>query len=192
MYYNSYEEYLRDVLGYSNPHKNSLYATYPVYQTRDIQRQNEELESMYPEIYHVVQPLVSQSCTRVSYPFTQKQLEEMTDVIYLEVAQMENEKRSGAEVKNEVTNHAKNKDMKPEEKRNRPNRNPLRDLIQILILRELLGNQRPPCRPGAPCRPPFPIGPGPGRPPEPPRPPFPRDYRWHSIPENSYYGGAFY
>ena len=45
-----------------------------------------------------------------------------------------------------------------EEKRNRPNNYTLRDLIKILILRELLRNRRPGMRPNN--RPPYPPRPG--------------------------------
>lgn len=169
MYYNSYEEYMRDVLGYTkNRENNNTYYEYDDYFSN---RNNSELENMYPDIYRIVYPMVCKITSNTRMPLTSEELERMVDEIYENIEREENESRKGAEVKIEVRNNVKNKNQETtkegEEKRNRPNNYTLRDLIKILILRELLRNRRPGMRPNN--RPPYPPRPGMGRPPFPMR-----------------------
>lgn len=145
MYYNSYEEYMRDVLGYTKNRENN--NTY--YENDDFfsNRNNSELENMYPDIYRIVYPMVCKITSNARMPLTDKELERMVDEIYENIERDENEVRKGAEVKIEVRNNNKSKSQElnkdVESKRNRQNNYILRDLIKILILRELLKNRRP-------------------------------------------------
>ena len=171
MYYNSYEEYMRDVLGYTRNRENSNNTYYDNYYSN---RNNSELENMYPEIYKILYPMVCKITSNTRMPLTAEQLEKMVDEIYECIEKDENETRKGTEVKIEVRNNSKTKTQEiakeTEEKRSRPNNYTLRDLIKILILRELLGNRRPGMRPNMPNnRPPYPPRPGMGRPPFPMR-----------------------
>lgn len=89
--------------------------------------------------------------------------------------------RNSRKIENSIS--TKNRENAPNEKTKeerliRRTNQGLRDLIKILILKQLLGENRPPVRPP---RPPYPGGPGMNPPPRPPypggRPPIrPRDY----------------
>lgn len=109
----------------------------------NIAENNIELENSYPEIYRTIYPIVSKKCDSISETKISKiDIEKFTDEIYAEASKNNNEKRqinSG-----------------------------LRDLIQILLIRELLNRRRPPVSPHPPMRPPFRPGPG--------RPPFNREF----------------
>ena len=177
---------------------------------------NSELEACYPEIYKVVYPMVSTACKNNTRPITKELVDNMTNEIYFAIEGNDNvtinlqtgdtnmpvQNRNSSTINN--TNSANNvntsetrKDEatptssgenRGENRQFRPIRNrTLRDLIRILIIRELLGRpgfpgNRPPMRPPfpgrpprPPMRPPFPGGPG-GRPPMMPRSDFDNYY----------------
>lgn len=167
MYYQSYEDYMRDVLGY--PRQNPI-PTYN-YNMPQGRSGNTEIERLYPEIYKTVYPMVCKACTQYNGEITEEFVERLTNEVY---NNLETEQGVRSEQTKTTTKQTtlKNETRKEEETRQRRPNNTLRDLIRILIIRELLGM---PNRPGRP-RPPFPGGPGPApRPPIGPRPPFPRD-----------------
>ena len=188
MYNQSYEDYLRSVLGENNQgeiynnYYNNMY-TYPetMYYRNygNMMMNTENLENEYPEIYKIVYPMVQKVCERnMARQMSSKLIDDMTNEIYENVEPNMTEVNLNIQVREgEKSINSKSSDKK-EVRETRQRRNPLlNDLIRILILREL-GIGRPPFRP----RPPFPGGPGmpggPGRPPMMPgaRPPFPRDY----------------
>lgn len=148
----------------------------------------EKLENCYPEIYKLVYPMVLKKCQNSRATITADDIDNMTDEIYYAL-----ENKEGIELNINLTNSVSNsRDMnlqnlnekrdkvnnkadvkikeiteKKEKRETRQINKGLRDLIKILLLRELLN------RPGQ--RPPMP-GPGPYppvRPPLPPRPPMP-------------------
>lgn len=178
MYNQSYEDYMRSVLGYQgnygdNTYQANMYNTYDVMQESNY-RNEQEVENMYPEIYRIVYPMVCKACDNVSGPITEEVVETMTNNIFMSVETQESVK---VNVKVENRNgDVKNPNARQEKElqETRQNNFLLRDLIRILLLRELLRrNQggRPPMRP--------PFGGGPGMPgPRPPmRPPIrPRDF----------------
>lgn len=158
----------------------------------------EKLENCYPEIYKLVYPMVLKKCQNSRATITADDIDNMTDEIYYAL-----ENKEGIELNINLTNNVSNsKDMnlqnlnekrdksnnkteikikeKTEKRETRQINKGLRDLIKILLLRELLNRpgQRPPMPgpgPYPPVRPPMP-GPGPRppvRPPLPPRPPMP-------------------
>lgn len=196
MYENqSYDEYIRNVLGYPSQYETNNNFNYEKigYNTnRDI-----ELENMYPEIYKIVYPMVRKVCTSTNAIPTNENINSMVDEIYLNIEsdnifnvninlqnELEGNRSNGIEKeqkiknKNTVINNKIKETVNTKIEENREevsnrqfsNRN-LRDLIKILIIRELLQNQRP--GPSYPGRPPFPPPPPmpPNRPPM--RPPFP-------------------
>jgi len=177
MYYQSYEDYMRDVLGYT--------PTYNYNMQQSRRDTNTELERLYPEIYRTVYPMVRKVCTQYNGEITEDFVERLTNEVYtnLEVEQDVRSETSKVSVK--ATTTSKTEVRKEEETRQRRPNNTLRDLIRILIIREILGG-----RPNRPGRPPFPGGPGgpgmpggPGPRPPMPRPPYPRgyedyDYMW--------------
>ena len=75
MYYNDYEDYMRNVLGYNNIRDN----TYSYY-NRDTSNSN--IEQMYPEIYKIINPMVCRACDNNTQPISEYMIEQMTDDIY--------------------------------------------------------------------------------------------------------------
>ena len=180
MYNETYDDYIRSILGY--PVRNQFdqfnqgqqeyqgYQEYrnPTFNTNiNISGNNVELENSYPEIYKIVYPMITKKCENVRESnITKDDIENMTDEIYYAL-----------ESKNETqVNIKKRPEVKVSETtgEKRQLNGGLRDLIQILLIRELLNRRRPPMPnpPGPGPRPPMrpPFGPGPGR------PPFNRDF----------------
>lgn len=87
MYYNDYEDYMRNVLGYSNMNDNTYgcncgYNT-NYYQDRNNSASNiERMEQMYPEVYKIINPMVCRMCDSNTQPVTEYLVEQMTDDIY--------------------------------------------------------------------------------------------------------------
>ena len=182
MYDGTYDNYIRSVLGYQqNEIYDYGYNNYRVQQNENIVRQNTKLEQCYPEIYKIVYPMVSKRCQNVRGELTNEEIENMTDEIYLAFegkndVQLNINLTNNVRTTQENTNIANKKaEVKVSENTNekretRQINRGLRDLIKILLIRELLNRPghfpiRPPVRP--PMRPPF----GPGG-----RPPFPREF----------------
>lgn len=185
MYNQSYEEYMRSMLGY--PTQN--YDTYAIndnYQNQ-MPNNNEELEDCYPEIYKIVYPMVCKACENNTQPITKQLIDSMTNEIYMAI-EGNQEVNVNINLGNDVrssnsnqTNSIKKQEVKVENRSTESrqlgrNNFLLNDLIRILLIRELLGgrrpnfSQRPPFRPGRPpMRPNFPGGMGPNRPPIMPR-----------------------
>lgn len=211
MYNETYDNYIRSILGY--PARNQFeqynqempeYQSYqeyrnPTFNTNiNISGNNVELENSYPEIYKIVYPMVTKKCENVrSETFSKSDIENMTDEIYYALEEKQ-EKRININLTNNmsstkaqnssaVSTSAKVENKRPDVKisqkaiensEKRQINSGLRDLIQILLIRELLNRQRPPFRPPMPN----PPGPGPRPPMRPPfrpgpgRPPFNRDF----------------
>lgn len=181
MYDGTYDEYIRSILGYN---QNELYDygyndNYNNYRMQDniAIAQNSQLEQSYPEIYKVVYPMVSKRCENVRADLSNEELEKITDEIYFAL-ESKNETQLNINLKNDVRTTSNTNTRKGEinvaespKRETRQFNSGLRDLVKILLIRELLSRPRPfPPRP--PVRPPMPPGPGP-RPPRPPmRPPF--------------------
>ena len=81
MYYQNYEDYMRSVLGYPIE---STYDNY-IIQNREYNvnyQNNSELESMYPEIYKKINPVVCEVCERNKTPITKEIIENMVEEVY--------------------------------------------------------------------------------------------------------------
>lgn len=201
MYNESYDEYIRSILGYPNYQSDNYMNTYNnEYFENNIPQNssNDEIEECYPEIYKIVYPMVRKACTNNSEPMTPELIERMTDDIYSSIEAdniinisnvninltndiKNNENRNTNIPRNNLRQDNKSTSEYKENKNSEINRN-LRDLIKILLIRELLGGIRNPGRPPMPpsrppMRPPFPGGPG--------RPPFGPGPR--PRPNNRYY-----
>lgn len=183
MYNETYDDYIRSILGYPNYGVTYQQAAPTAYERND---QNIEIEDCYPEIYKVVYPMVSKACSSNTRPVTSNLIDELTNEIYLSI-ESDNEINVTINLTNEVGSEkmpSNSKNLRKEEVRenrgkDRQFRNKgLQDLIRILLIRELLGRpgrpgNRPPMPPPRPpMRPPFPPG-GPGTGPRPPI--MPRD-----------------
>ena len=169
MDYQNYEEYMRSVLGYS-PMGNIYTDTYDsrndYYYDMPDNMLNRNLDMYYPDIYKIVYPMVCKICNQnMNREITEDMIDSMTDEIYRNVEDVGTELSVQA---NKMQTPLKNGDVRnpnakePELRETRQRNFLLRDLIRILILRELSRPNRPPFRP--PVRPP--------RPPRPPRTPW--------------------
>lgn len=177
MYNQNYDEYMRSVLGYNIPYGETMYPQdmyqgdyYSQPQMENV-RKNEELETYYPDIYKMVHPMVCKICNNAPMNITEEVIENMTNEIYINIegAESTQETNTVQNRNNQDTKNVKEQDKKETRQQNYL----LRDLIRILLIRELLGNKRPP---------------RPGRPPMPPRPPYPRSI----YEQRPYYGGEIF
>lgn len=93
MYYNNYEDYMRNVLGYSYMNNNTYqqydnnYSNYNYYnnmQMNQYQARNDvsDIEKMYPEIYRIINPIVCKMCDNNNQPISESLIEQMTNEIY--------------------------------------------------------------------------------------------------------------
>ena len=170
----TYDEYIRSILGYPpvNIYNNANLNSANTYTQVSV---NMELEQYYPEIYKIIYPMITKKCNNVSNNLTNEDIENMTDEIYSAVEennQIQVNINLGNDIKSSQTNIVKTTSNKAEVKVSetaKENRNTrqinggLRDLIKILLIRELIS------RPG---RPQMPRPPMPG-----PRPPIRPPYR---------------
>ena len=92
MNYQSYEDYMRSVLGYpiNSPdiyepydYRNSQNYEDTYYQNEYVSNlSEEEIRGLYPDIYHLVYPMVCKVCAVNSQPLTRELIEKMTDEVY--------------------------------------------------------------------------------------------------------------
>lgn len=84
MYYQSYEEYIRNILGYPTYEANNQYSnTYNnIYTINNRPQYNQELLNLYPEIHRVLNPMVCKICETNTKPISKELIEQMTDEIY--------------------------------------------------------------------------------------------------------------
>lgn len=126
----NYNDYMRNVLGCS--HNNPTpYQSY------------NDLESMYPDTYRVIYPMVVSACNGVAMPISEEMLDRMTDDIY-DRAELDsriniNMNMTGSPVRSNNSRQFSGTGRRP---RPRPRNRFLRDLIRILLLRQLLGRRR--------------------------------------------------
>lgn len=176
MYDENYDNYIRSIFGYPTTNQNNEFNNYQMNQ--NFITNNTEIEGFYPEIYKTVYPLVQTRCKNLSGRISQDDVENLTDEI-LNMLKRGEETDININLNNTVRATEKTKDKiekKPEvsikaspikenisvSTETRGFNDSLRDLVKILLIRELLsncsncGNQRPP-RP--PQRPPM-YGPG--------------------------------
>lgn len=154
--------------------------TYMMGDKNEPQMVNDNLEECYPEIYKVIYPMVQKACIKNTKPITKKLIDEIVDEIYVNIEpsdqininvnvgntskinnyNLDREAKTlstrSPEVKSEVRETRTDTRQKEKKQRNFL----LNDLIRILVLREIIGNQerpyvkRPPQNP--PMRPPYP------------------------------------
>ena len=144
MNYQSYDDYMRSVLGYPNmncPDMCMDMQTPTPYQ--GMYQADDDLERMYPDTYRIVYPMVVSACDMVRMPVTEEMVDRMTDDIYDRAA---NDSRINIDINVEIENREENNDrqISGETRQRRPRRRNrfFRDLIRILLLRELLRRRR--------------------------------------------------
>ncbi len=140
--YNSYEEYMKNVLGYNaqGTYRENENYYYDVAKTN---QNMQEVNKLYPEIYSIIYPVVQKVCTRRNLGgITEEQISQMVEEVY-------NVIEPGDDVVETSSSTLKNGDVKnprAKETRRAPSKDNylLRDLIRILIIRELFqGGGRP-------------------------------------------------
>lgn len=193
MGYNSYEEYMNNLLGKCNrteqdkPIQGDITIDSEIEEVQDneinISEQDiSKYEMLYPDIYKIVYPMVCKRCLNVQEDITRDLVESITNEIY-EVVEKEEEQEDRKETVN-CNFYSSFKNYRNYRNTPRINENNvhketrqrnylLNDLIKILVLRELIGSGKRPPRPPIPPRPPMPPRPGDFPPPPPPgRPPI--------------------
>ena len=141
MNYQNYDEYMRSVLGYPNMGRSmNPNMSQPMFQFSNMEIYSDDLERMYPEVYRVVYPMVCFACDNVRTPVTEGMVDMMTDDIYDRV---EADGRINVNMYFEDRNIQSDIEDRQEDRQRMPRRNRfLRDLIRILLLRELLRRRR--------------------------------------------------
>ena len=86
MYFNDYDDYMRNALGYNRNEYNNSYSgdTYSCCNSTE-DRAMSEMEKMYPDIYKKINPMVCRMCQNISMPVSPETLEQMTDQIYTSI-----------------------------------------------------------------------------------------------------------
>ena len=162
MYNQTYEDYIRSVLGYSQDdrmqHQMQEYNHMQYHEPTQIHLvlDNINLEDSYPEIYKLVYPMVDKICKNNTKAVTDDLIEKMTDEVFLAVEanhstqiniNLANETR-GSYTRTYNGNRSKNRNVQVnksneiKEHRHKPNRT-LRDLIKVLVIRDLLRPRNP-------------------------------------------------
>ena len=148
--YRSYEEYMQTVLGY-NTNPNTYNRDIGGYSAMQINPNMQELNKFYPEIYGIVYPVVQKVCTRRNLSnITEEQISQMVEEVYNVIEPGDDIVEQGeAPLRNGDVKNPRAKETRQQTQSGRRNRL-LRDLIRILILRELLQGGRPIFFPGRP------------------------------------------
>lgn len=176
MYNQSYDDYMRSVLGYSNSDGYRMDNMNPMVMTNMHNMNNmginsmnmntmgnmsmnnmginmsndDDIERLYPEVYRVVYPMVCSSCDRMQFPGTtinDEMVTRMTNDIYDQV-EADGRIKIEVNVTTEVRETSNNSSDSSIEtrQRRRPRNRFLNDLIRILLLRELSRRRRFPGR----------------------------------------------
>ena len=178
MYDRNYEDYMRMALGYNlNNTSNYEWDRYSMLEDNyNYDNQQNDIDQFYPEIYKIIYPMICKACMNVREPITEDLVDSITNEIFINFEDSRTKETENRDInqKSEKKNTSTYQRATEPIKEDRNQNFLLKDLIRILVLRELLNNFRPGNRPRPPM-PPF------GRPPmnNPPvnRPPMrPRAY----------------
>lgn len=132
--YNSYEEYMQSVLGVRPEATYGIPDNMPYFEPRAEDMNLQEVNMLYPEIYRIVYPMVQKACGMRSIAIiNEAQINEIVEEVYTAVET--DEVQTGSR---EDTRNGDVKNPRAKETRRPANNSWLRDLIRILILRELL------------------------------------------------------
>ena len=155
MYYRNYDEYMRNTLdnykdmttndatvnntamngmAMNNVAANDMVAN-NVATNNMAQNTGQDLEGMYPDIYKVIHPMVAMAASNINMPVTEEWLGAIVDNIY---DRLEADGRI-----NLGMNFNMETDVDSRYPRPRHRDRHLRDLIRILLLREIIGGRRP-------------------------------------------------
>ena len=102
-----YEEYMNNLLGIRNENYNYDYNYMPA-QNMFQNRGNDNLESLYPETYKLVYPMVRKVCMQNTKPITRELVDNLTSEIYTNI-------EAGGDIINvNIDMGDNNKDSRPE------------------------------------------------------------------------------
>lgn len=173
MFNNDYEYYMKSILGYPMQNEMNTYnnvygnsSSFFPYRSGITYTNENNYENLYPEIYKILKPMVRKVCDNPRYgSISNDTLEIMAneiynniesdiDVINVNINTKEAEQSGNLARKDMKVSQSQTKD---EESRNCCGNPTLKDLIKIMIIKQLIENNvnRPPIRP----RPPFPKPP---------------------------------
>ena len=114
MYYQNYEDYMRQVLGYPINDPN-IYETYDyrnenTYSSNQVQSNltEAEMKALYPDSYNVIYPLVCRACETNNEPISKSVVDKMTDDVYKLVERNE----TVVNIKIETQNRVQDKKLK--------------------------------------------------------------------------------
>lgn len=126
MYYQNYEDYMKNILSYNVENKDTYTYKINSYEDRydniKTYQDTKELEEYYPQIYKIINPVVLEICNKYTKPISKDVFENIVEEIYKKIElNVEIRKVSETEIR-----------------QRRPNNSLLRDLIRILILNQIL------------------------------------------------------
>ena len=140
MFYQNYDDYMRDVFyfnGLSNPNNNNNMF----FNMQNNQNQS-SLNNYYPSIYKIIYPVIQRVISGGNYQFTNEDMiNEIVNTVYGivegDINNLENTSSSNQDSRRMATNSSGN--MNSQATMNSNNNNSLlRDLIKILVIKELI------------------------------------------------------
>lgn len=147
MNYQNHNEYMRGFMGYPNMRTSmnqpmntgmnmNMGMNTGMSPFMNMDTNLDDLERMYPETYRVVYPMICSACDNVRTPVTEEMVDMMTDDIY-------DRAEADGRINIELTVEVRNDEDSQENRQRIPRRRNrfFRDLIRILLLRELLGRR---------------------------------------------------
>ena len=163
MYEQNYENYMNSVFG--NPNMMQIPGQMTTYSGMDNYHMNnngmmnnpymqqqmmpqrathnvDSVEKMYPEMYHMVYPMVVKKCEKINMPITEDLINQLTDEVYLAIEVTETEKKVEMKTDMQMNKRTPINEVKQNDTRHHKN-NHLRDLIRILFLRQLIDRRFP-------------------------------------------------
>jgi len=132
--FNNYEEYMQNVLGMNVPNTYNMQDSMNYYQPRTQNVNLQDVNRLYPEIYKIVYPMVQKACGQRNVSvLNEVQINEIVEEVYNAIEPGDDVPLDRENVRNGDVKNPRAKETR------RPNNNYLlRDLIRILIIRELL------------------------------------------------------
>ena len=92
MYYQSYEDYIRSILGYpvaqdvcTNTYSNNMMTSPNTEFMMQTPMYSDEIMDLYPEIYKILNPMVCKICEANTKPITRELIDAMTEEIYMNI-----------------------------------------------------------------------------------------------------------
>lgn len=150
--FNSYEEYMSNMLGYHINHTNeeNCIGSNILMEKEcmeDTYHNDLEYLECYPEIYKIVYPMVCKACMNVTGDITIEIVNKITEEIYINLENVENIEfvENNTMIHNDMRRRHYQRQITnmPERKvENRRRNTLLNDLIRILVIRELLSPGR--------------------------------------------------